>query len=176
MTNGNGFQYNSISSRNPQANAIIERVRQIIGYIIHTFKIQPSDLEDENPWEGILSPTLFAIRSMVRTTTQHTSSQLVFGRDVILNINQEAYWQLIKQGKKVPINKVNLKDNHQRQSHVYHIGDKVLLKNAWKTKFNLYLYEGPYTVTEVRNNVMIHAWKGNITDIFNLHNITPYKK
>ena len=48
------------------------------------------DLGNDNPWEGILSSTMFAIQSMVHSTTQHTQSQLVFGRDVILNINQEA--------------------------------------------------------------------------------------
>ena len=33
------------------------------------------------------------------TTTQHTPPQLVFGRDAILNIIQEANWQLIYQHK-----------------------------------------------------------------------------
>ena len=51
------------------------------------------DLDNENPWEGILSYTIFAIQSMVYTNTQHTPSKLVFGRDAILNINQEANWQ-----------------------------------------------------------------------------------
>ena len=77
---------------------------------------------------------MFAMRSTVHTTTQHTPSQLVFGRDVILNINQEANWQLIKQRKQALINKGNQKENRRRQSHVYHTGDKVLLKNVWKTK------------------------------------------
>ena len=63
---------NSISVRNPQANTIVERVHQTIGNIIRTFKIQEMDLDNENPWEGILSSTMFAIRSMVHTTTQHT--------------------------------------------------------------------------------------------------------
>ena len=45
------------------------------------------------------SSTLFTIRSMVHTTMQHTLSQLVFGRDTILNINQEANWQFIKKHK-----------------------------------------------------------------------------
>ena len=51
------------------------------------------DLDDENPWEGIFSCTVFIMWSMVHNTTQHTSSQLVFGRYVILSINQEANWQ-----------------------------------------------------------------------------------
>ena len=89
----------SISIRNPQANVIVERVHQTIGNIIRTFKIQEMDLGYENPWEGILSSIMFAIQSTVRTTTQHTPSQLGFCGDTILNINQEANWQLIKQRK-----------------------------------------------------------------------------
>ena len=39
--------------------------------------------------------------------------------------------------------------NQSRQFYVYRTGDKVLLKNAWKTKFNQDMYIGPYTLTEV---------------------------
>ena len=87
----------STSVRNTQAYAIVERVHQTIGNITCIFKIQQMDLDNENPWEGILSSTMFTIWSKVHTTTQHTPSHLVFGRDAILNINQETNWQLIKQ-------------------------------------------------------------------------------
>ena len=60
-----------------------------------SFQIQQMDIDNENLWEGILSSTMFAIGSAVHTTTQHTPSQLVFGRDAMLNINHEANWQLI---------------------------------------------------------------------------------
>ena len=106
-----------ISVRKPQANAIVERVHQTIGDIIRTFKIQEMDLDNEKPWEGALSSTMFAIRFTVHTTTQHTPSQLVFGRDAILNINQEANWQLIKQRKQALINIGSQKEICQRQSH-----------------------------------------------------------
>ena len=119
---------------------------------------------------------MFAIRPTVHTTTQHTLLQLVLGRDVILNINQEANWQLVKQCKQVLINKDNQKEYNSRQSHVYHTGDKVLLKNALKTKFNQDAYIGCYTVTEVRNNRIVRARRGNVTDIYNLRNITPFKE
>ena len=93
MANDYGILCSPNSVQNPQANSIVERLHQTIDNIIHTFKIQEMDLDNENPWEGVLSSTMFAIRSTVRTTTQHTPSQLVFGRDVILNINQEANWK-----------------------------------------------------------------------------------
>ena len=85
----------------------MERVHKTIGNIIPTFKIQEIDLDNESPWEGVLSSNLFAIQTNVHTTTQDAPSQLVFRRDAILNINQEANWQLIKQRKQTLINKGN---------------------------------------------------------------------
>ena len=133
-------------------------------------------LDNENPWEGILSPTMFAIRSAVHTTTQHIPPQLVFGRDATFNIKKEANWQLIKQYKEALINKGNQKDNCHTQYHVYCTGDKFLLKIAWKMRLNQNGYIGPYTVTEVRNNGTVRAHRVNITDTYNLCNITPFKE
>ena len=74
------------------------------------------------------------------------------------------------------INKGNERENRNRISHTYKIGDKVLLKNAWKTKFNQDAYIGPYVITAVRNNGTVRARKGRVTDTFNIRNLTPYKE
>ena len=79
-------------TRNPEAIVIVERVHQTIGYIICTLNIQKNASYNENSLEEILSSTMFALPPIVHTTMQHTPSQLVFGRDTILNINQEANW------------------------------------------------------------------------------------
>ena len=85
-----GITINRITTRNPQANAILERVHQTIGNIIRTMKVQDMVLDDENPWDGVLSATMFALRATVHTTTRFTPTQLVFGRDAILNTRHEA--------------------------------------------------------------------------------------
>ena len=164
MTNDYRILCNSISARNPQADPILERLHQTIGNIIRIFTTQEMDLDNENPWEGVLSSTMFAIRSTVHTNTQHISSQLVFGRDTILHINQEANWQLVEQRKQALMNKDYQKENRRRQSHVYLTRDKVLLKNAWKTKFNQDARIGPYTVTEVWNNGTECAHRSNVIE------------
>ena len=61
MANDYRILCNSISIRNPQAKAIVERVHQTTGNITRTFRIQEINLDNENPWEGLLSPTMFAI-------------------------------------------------------------------------------------------------------------------
>ena len=133
-------------------------------------------LDDDNPWDGILAATMFALRATVHTTSQYTPAQLVFGRDSILNVKHKANWKIIKERKQKLINKGNERENKNRIEHKYKVGDKVLLKNAWKTKFNQDAYIGPYTITTVRNNGTIRARKGRVTDTYNLRNIIPFKE
>ena len=66
-----GITKRTITTRNPQANAILERVHQTIGNIIRTFSFE--DLEEDDPWSGILSAEAFAIRATVGTTTEKFS-------------------------------------------------------------------------------------------------------
>ena len=62
-----------ISFGNPQANTILERVHQTIGNMIKTFQIcNRDDLDEEDPWSGILSAVVFAMRSAYHTTLEAT--------------------------------------------------------------------------------------------------------
>ena len=109
-----GILIRPITTRNPQANAILERVHQTIGNIIRTFKVNKMVLDDENPWNGILATTMFALRATVHTTSQYTPAQLVFGRDSILNVRHEANWKIIKERKQKLINKGNERKNKKK--------------------------------------------------------------
>ena len=176
MVKDYGIIVKPITAHNPYTIPILECVHQTIGNIIRTFRVQKMVLDDDNPWDGILSATMFALRATVHTTSQYTPTQLVFGRDSVLNVRHEANWKLIKERKQKLINRGNERENKNRVPHEYKIGDKVLLKNAWKTKFNQDAYIGPYIITAVRNNGTIRARKSNVTDTFNLRNMTPFKE
>ena len=119
---------------------------------------------------------MFALRAIIHTTTQYTPAQLVFGRDSILNTCHEANWQLIKKRKKDLINKGNHQEYCNKKEHTHNKGDKVLLKNVWKTKFNRDAYLGPYTITAIRNNGTERACKSKAINTFNICNITLYKE
>ena len=69
------------------------------------------------------------------------------------------------------INKGNNRENRNQINNTYKQGDKVLLKNAWKTKFNQEAYIDPYVITGVRNNVTVRAHKGRVTDTFKIRNL-----
>jgi hypothetical protein len=121
IQNDYGLKIKRITTRNPQANAIIERVHQTIGNIIRTFDVQSMDSND--PWGGILAATMFAVRATFHTTLQASPMQLVFGRDAILNINHVTDWAHINQRKQNRINENNKRENFNRRDHQYKIND-----------------------------------------------------
>ena len=88
-----------ITTRNPQANAIIECVHQTIGNMLRTFEVHKQELDDENLWGGILAAIMYAAHAAVHMTTYAIPIQLVFGHDANLNIQFEADWQSIRQNK-----------------------------------------------------------------------------
>ena len=169
-----GLKMRPITTRNPQANAILERVHQTIGNIIRTFEVQKHELDSEDPWTGILSATRFAIRATVHTTLQSTPMQLVFGRDAMLNIQHEANWKYIKALKEQRIIQNNKAENKARLSHAYKVGDRILVKNNSNSKYANTAYKGPFKVMAIFNNGTARIQMGPVTDIYNIRNLHPY--
>ena len=122
-----GITTKPITSRNPQANSILERVHQTIGNMFRTCQVQYS--EDTDPIDGVLAACMFAVRATYHTTTQATPSQLVFGRDAILNTKFIANWKHIKERKTDRILRNNKQENQSRKPYQYHVGQKVLDRN-----------------------------------------------
>ena len=114
-------------TKNPQSNAIIERIHQVISNMIKTFELENIPLDPKDPWSGILAATAYAVRSTYHTTLQATPGQLVYGRDMIFNIKHVANWQAIKERKQKLINKNNERENKKRIKHTYQVDEKVLL-------------------------------------------------
>ena len=61
ITDDYGIKRKPITVRNPQANAIVERIHQVIGNIIHTFELEKNYMDKDSPWKGIMSATAFAV-------------------------------------------------------------------------------------------------------------------
>lgn len=172
-----GIKRQGTTVRNPQANAIIERIHQTIGNIIRTFEAQDKpDLDPDDPWGGILAATMFAVRATYHTTLQATPSQLVFGRDAILNTRFEANWNLIRRNKQRLIKKNNERENSKRIPHTYKPKEKVLCQSKpTLSKYGTNPWEGPYEITKVNNNGTVRIRKGIVIETINIRRIKPYK-
>ena len=166
-----GVTKRPITARNPQANAIIERIHQNIGNILRTFDIEEVDKDDS--WSGILAATMFAVRATYHTTTQATPMQLVFQRDAILNIPYQANWDMIRKRKQDKIKENNIRENKKRKKHTYRPSDAVLYKRETGAKFDP-IWDGPYPIKEIYNNGTVKIDTGAVDKIVNIRNVRPF--
>jgi len=171
-----------ITTRNPQANAMVERAHQTLGNMLRTQDFHTkADIDMKDPFAGLLSAVAFAMRATVHTTTRATPSQLVFNRDAIHNIQFKADWNYIKKRKQMLINLNNKRENAKRIPHTYQVGDLVVVKEETNRKYDTRLpYSEPRTIEKVYANGTVKLRQvtpkgGALTQIWNIRNVKPYK-
>ena len=142
--------------------------------MIRTFEVQENpDLDESDPWSGILTAVSFVIRSTVHTTTKTTPMQLVFIRHAMPNMPFTANWKFIEARKRKLIERNNKRENSKRISHTYQVGDQILIKQRQETNFGRNPYKGSFTVISVRGtNVVVN--EGRVQDTYNIRQIKPY--
>jgi hypothetical protein len=124
----------------------------MLGNLIRSFQLQNKPYYDpDNPWGGILVAVAFALRSMYHMTLQVMSGQLVFGRDMVLNVQHLKDWTAIKTWKQQIIHKNNQIENSKRTPHHYQVGDLVMLENNRANKYEQ-PYSRPYHITQVNTS------------------------
>jgi hypothetical protein len=168
-----------ITTRNPQANSIVERAHKTLDYLLKSqemWKKTKEELEDAIP--GILGAVAFGMRATVHTTTRATPAQLVFGRDAIHNVNFMADWHYIKERKQQLIVQNNNRENKRRREHKYSPGDKVMIRQDNNRKHEDALYQGPFTVSRVYDNGTVDLQQqtlrgGVLTQRWNIRNLHP---
>ena len=149
-----GIKGHPISSKNPQANAICERMHQAVGNSLRA-------LTTMNPPDGIATATqlldtalanvLFAACSAVHGTLQTTPGTLAFHRDMILDIPVIADLHLLRERRQQLINTRLIAANRKRFAYDYHIGDEVLKLRYKPSKLEARA-DGPYRVESVHTN------------------------
>ena len=176
-----GITRKPITTRNPQANAMVERAHQTCGNCIRTARLHErtdTTMSEDDVLDGIVSAVGFAMRSTVHTTTKATPAQLVFQRDQILNTRFIADWQFIKDQKQRVIDQNNRRENAKRRPHEYKVNDMVKVKNDAPTKFGSDPYKGPFRITAVYDNGTVRLQQstkngGVVYQTWNVRNIAP---
>ena len=174
--NDYGIKRKIIATQNPQANAIVEHgTHQMLRNLIRSFELQDNlYLDMDDPWLGILAAAAFAMCSAYHTTLRATPGQLIFGRDMILNMHYIADWTVIKACKQQLICKNNIIKNSRHIPYQYKVGDMVMLENHRANKYEQ-PYKGPYLIMQVNTNGTVHLKIGAVIDTINIRCIHPYK-
>jgi len=174
-----GIKMKPITKRNPQANSMVERCHQTIGNIIRTFTEDFGELDEQRPWFGIIAAAKFACHATVHTTLNASPSQLVFGRDAILNTTFEANWEVIRDRKQKRINYNNKRENAKRIAHEYQINNKVLVRdkapNQVDNKFGNAEWEGPFKIVSIdKTNGTVKIQDGSLIRSINMRKLKPF--
>ncbi len=144
------------TSKNPQANAICERMHQTVGNVLRTLLhgqppqqvtvARAKDFIDE-----VLAIAMHAIRAGIHSTLGSSPGSLVFNRDMFLNIPLIADWHAVTKRREHLVNENLMRENRKRHRHDYAVDDRVLKKRHIPTKLGPRTV-GPYRVIQTHVN------------------------
>ena len=164
------------SKKNPQANSVLERVHQVVANMLRSYDLDNQDLDKLDPFGEYLNGIAWAIRCTYHTTLEATPGQLVYGRDMIMDIPFMADWPKIINRKQQLIDKSNSKENKYRFNYDYAVGDKVLITYDGIRRKMTPCREGPFQVLQVYANGTVKIQCGCLRERINIRRLTPYVK
>jgi hypothetical protein len=124
-----GIKSKTSTSGNPQSNAILERTHQVLSNQMRSKILLSLDINSLSDIQHeILAPVQWAMNSTFHTTLEATPGQLAFQRDMILPTSFQAHWETMRRRRQELTDRDNHNENSRRIPHVYHNGDKVLIR------------------------------------------------
>ena len=132
------------SIKNPQSNAILERIHAVIKNMIRTSGLDNQEEITEDDIADVLCNVAWAIRSTYHTVLRTSPGAAIFGRDMLFDIPYIADWTDIGKRRQASVDKDNLKENEKRIDFDYAVGQEVLLKKDGIIRKLEDKYDGPY--------------------------------
>ena len=166
------------TSRNPQSNAVCERMHQTVGNILRTMlkSNPPQNLQEANDiLDAALSTVMHALRSNISTALNGSPGALTFNRDMFVNIPLIADWHLITTNREQFVNESLRRSNAKRRRYDYTPGMRVLKKLHKPTKLGDRT-SGPYNITQVHvNGTVTILLRPGVTERINIRRVIPYR-
>ncbi|GMF24808.1 unnamed protein product [Phytophthora fragariaefolia] len=161
-----GIKAKPITAKNPQANAICERMHLEIMNGIRS--------HEGADWTKVIHYAASAIRASYHSILNASPGQLVFGQDMISRQLHIANWSYLCKHSFSAILADNDRENDKRLEHFYHPGDQVMIKVpkqfSAKTKR---VADDPFPIRAVHNNGTITVDKGNTQQQVSIRRVFP---
>jgi hypothetical protein len=90
-----GMKHKPTSVKNPQANAILERIHAVLGNMLHTSELDMAELVKASDIDVFLSDAAWAVCSIYHTVLKASPGAAIFGRDMLFDIPFIADWQKV---------------------------------------------------------------------------------
>ena len=172
-----GIKPKRITVKNPQANAVLERVHQVIGDMLRTKDLEVYPFNMEDPWTDILASVAWAINSSYHKTKEATPGQLVYGRDTNFHDTFKANWQAIHMRKARDTLLNTAAENRTRSNHKYKVGDYTFISLGKLSRKLKAPNEGPYRINSSMQatNGTVKLQRGPVEETINIRRLIPFK-
>ena len=172
-----GIHPSPISVKNPQANAICERMHQVVGNLLRTllYSNPTNNMADANAvMDYALATASYAMRTTVHRTLGVSPGALVFHRDMILDLPFVADLLLLRDKRQALIDYNLRRENQARRNFDYQVGGYVLETIHNPTKLGQ-RFKGPYRIEQVHANGTITIRRTpHVTDRVNIRKFRPF--
>ena len=160
--------------KNPQSNSPVERIHQVLRHMFLTKNLKNQVFDYIDPFGELLASVAWAIRASYNSTTNATPAQLVFGRDMIFNLQTMVDWKALSIRKQKLVDAANLRENQNRIDFDYQNGQKVyVINNDIKRKLES-PKKGPYLITNIYTNGTVRIQRGNVNERINIRRLEPH--
>jgi hypothetical protein len=173
----NGVKDVPTSVKNPESNAICERMHQtaanVLRTLLHTHPPQNA-LQAGALIDSALATTMHATRASVHRALRTTPGALVFQRDMFLNIPLIANLQTIRDRRQVLIDENLRRQNVKRRSFDYAIGQGVMVKVPNPGKLDQRA-TGPFPIRQAHANGTLTIQRSpHVQEGINVRRVTPH--
>jgi hypothetical protein len=170
-----GIKCKPTSVKNPQTNAILEHVHQVIMAMLHTAEIDMANSVGASCIHTILINMSWAIHSTYHVVLKASLGAAHFGLDMLFNIPFLANWKKIGDHRQRQTD-LNMEcENCSCHDWDYKTGDQVLLRKDGILRKGESRYESdPWTITSVHTNGTIRIQRGTKSERLNIQRVTPF--
>ena len=170
-----GLKRKPTSIKNPQANAILERIHPVLMNMIRTSELDMADSVAPSDIDAILTDAAWAIRSTYHTVLKASPGAAIFGRDMLFDIPYLADWKKIGDYRQRQTDLNNLRENEKRIDYDYKVGDQILIrKDGILRKAESKWHDDPWTIVTIHTNGTIRVQRGNKSERLNIRRVKPY--
>jgi hypothetical protein len=161
--------------KNPQANAILEHLHQVLGQMLRTSELDMAKKITPDDVNVFLGNAAWAICSTYHTVLKASPGAAIFGHNMLFDIPFIADWNKIGDYRQRQTDLSTAHKNSKRVDYDYKVGDKVLVtQEGILRKAESPYSQEPWTITTVHTNGTIRIQRGTQSERINIQRVIPF--
>jgi hypothetical protein len=170
-----GIKHKPTTIKNPQANAILERLHQVLAQMLRTSELDMAKTKTPDDVNVFLDNAAWAICSTYHTVLKASPGAVIFGRNMLFNILFIANWNKIGDYRQCHTNLNMACKNSKQVDYDYKVGNKVLLtQEGILRKAESPYSKKPWTIMTVHTNGTIRIQCRTQSERLNIQRVTPF--